>query len=143
MSNNHNNKKEEEEVEIIQPSASMRHKFMMDTKNVKLEHPRRELWKWLFSYIKPYKWMFVTFLVLLLIGTLITSITPIISANIIDYGIIAGNSRYVINMSAFYFALLLVMAVITYYSNYGMGRISHRITMKIRNDLFFKLHELL
>lgn len=142
MSNNHNNKKEEEEVEIIQPSASMRHKFMMDTKNVKLEHPRRELWKWLFSYIKPYKWMFVTFLVLLLIGTLITSITPIISANIIDYGIIAGNSRYVINMSAFYFALLLVMAVITYYSNYGMGRISHRITMKIRNDLFFKLQDM-
>ena len=141
MSNNHNNKKEEE-VEIIQPSASMRHKFMMDTKNVKLEHPRRELWKWLFSYIKPYKWTFATFLPFMSLSSSCSSIIPIISANIIDYGIIAGNSRYVINMSAFYFALLLVMAAITYYSNYGMGRISHRITMKIRNNLFFKLQDM-
>ena len=58
MSNNRNDK-EKEEAEIIQPSASHRPKFFMDTKNIKLEHPRNELWKWLFSYIKQFRLKFV------------------------------------------------------------------------------------
>ncbi|MFX0139420.1 MAG: ABC transporter ATP-binding protein, partial [Candidatus Hodarchaeota archaeon] len=141
MSNNHN-KKEKEEAEIIQPSSSHRPHFFMDSEKKKLEHPRKELWKWLFSYIKPFKWKFIIFFVFLLIGTLITSITPLISANIIDFGIIAGNSRYIIFMSSFYFILLLVMAIITYYSQFGMGKISQEITYEIRNDLFFKLQDM-
>ncbi|MFX0000224.1 MAG: ABC transporter transmembrane domain-containing protein [Candidatus Hermodarchaeota archaeon] len=141
MTNNHNNK-EKEEVEIIQPSATHKPHFFMDSEKKKLEHPRRELWKWLFSYIKPFKWKFVTFFILLLIGTLITSITPLISANIIDLGIIAGNSQYIIVMSSFYFGLLLIMAIITYFSQFGMGKISQKITYEIRNDLFFKLQDM-
>lgn len=141
MSNNRNDK-EKEEAEIIQPSASHRHKFFMDTKNIKLEHPRNELWKWLFSYIKQFRLKFVFFFILLLVGTIITSITPIISANIIDLGIVAGNSRYIVTMSSFYFALLLLMALITYYSQLGMGKISQKVTYDIRNDLFFKLQDM-
>ena len=134
--------KEKEETEIIQPSASFRHKFFMDSEKKKLEHPRKELWKWLFSYINPFKWKFVTFFILLLIGTLVTSITPLISANIIDLGIITGNAQYIIIMSTFYFGLLLVMAIITYFSQYGMGKRSQNITYEIRNDLFFKLQDM-
>ncbi len=141
MSNNHN-KKEKEEAEIIQPSASHRPHFFMDSEKKKLEHPRKDLWKWLFSYIIPFKGKFVTFFILLLIGTLITSITPLISANIIDLGIVAGNSRYIIVMSSIYFGLLLVMAIITYISQFGMGKISQKITYEIRNDLFFKLQDM-
>jgi len=141
LSNNHN-KKEKGEAEIIQPSATHRHKFFMDSKNQKLEHPRRELWKWLFSYIKPFKWKFVIFFILLLIGTLISSITPLISANIIDLGIVAGNSQYIIVMCSFYLGLLLVMAIITYFSQFGMGKISQKITYEIRNNLFFKLQDM-
>jgi ABC-type multidrug transport system fused ATPase/permease subunit len=141
LSNNHNNK-EKEEAEIIQPSATHRSKFFMDLEKKKLEHPRRELWKWLFSYIKPFKWKFVAFFILLLIGTLITSITPLISANIIDLGIVAGNSQYIIVMSSIYFGLLLVMAIITYFSQFGMGKISQKITYEIRNNLFFKLQDM-
>lgn len=141
MSNNHNNK-EKEEAEIIQPSATHRSKFFMDLEKKKLEHPRRELWKWLFSYIKPFKWKFLAFFILLLIGTLITSITPLISANIIDLGIVAGNSQYIIVMSSIYFGLLLVMAIITYFSQFGMGKISQKITYEIRNNLFFKLQDM-
>ncbi|MFX1288399.1 MAG: ABC transporter transmembrane domain-containing protein [Promethearchaeota archaeon] len=141
MSNNHK-KDEKEEPEIIAPAASHRPRFFMDSKITKLEHPRRELWKWLFSYIKPFKWKFVTFFILLLFGTLITSITPVISASIIDLGIDSGNIQYIIYMTSFYFALLLVMAAITYYSSMGMGKISQKITYSIRNDLFFKLQDM-
>ena len=141
MSNNHKNK-EKEETEIIQPSASQRPRFFMESGKTKLVHPRGTLWRWLFSYIKPYKWKFVTFFILLLFGTLITSITPIISANIIDRGIEAGDLQYIIYMTSFYFTLLLIMAAITYYSSMGMGKISQNITFSIRNNLFFKLQDM-
>ncbi len=141
MNNNHNNNHKKEEQEIIQPSASAKPRFLLDTEKTKLAHPRNELWKWLFSYIKQFRLKFVIFFILLLVGTMITSITPLIAASIIDIGIVGGNSRYIINMSSFYFALLLIMASITYYSQFGMGKISQRVTYDIRNDLFFKLQD--
>ena len=141
MSNNHKNE-EKEEKEIIQPSVGMHHRFTMDLGKSKLEHSRRELWKWLFSYLGRYRWKFVTFLVLLLVGTLITSISPIISKNIIDDGIKAKDFFYIINMSIFYFSLLLFMAITTYFAQYGMGKISQKITFEVRNDLFYKLQDM-
>jgi len=133
---------EEEEKKIIQPSVAMHRGFMMDSGKSKLEHPRRELWKWLFSYLVGYKWKFLSFLILLLIGTLITSVSPIISAGIIDYGIVAKDGFYIISMSTIYFSLLLFMAITTYLAMYGMGKISQKITFKIRNDLFYKLQDM-
>ncbi len=140
MSNNHQDR--EEEKEIIQPSAGMRRHFMMDSGKSKLDHPRHELWKWLFSYLVRYRWKFVTFLVLLLIGTLITSVSPIISANIIDNGIVAKNFIYIVIMSSIFISLLVFMAITTYFAQYGMGRISQKITFEVRNDLFYKLQDM-
>ncbi|MHA1508198.1 MAG: ABC transporter ATP-binding protein, partial [Promethearchaeota archaeon] len=142
MSNN-NKKEKEEEKEIIQPRVGGMHRgFMMDSGSSKLEHPRRELWKWLFSYLRKYKWKFSTLTALLLIGTLVTSISPIISANIIDNGIVAKDNIYIIFMSTFYFSLLVVMAITTYFAHYGMGKLSQNITFEIRNDLFYKLQDM-
>jgi len=135
-------KEKEEEKEIIQPGVGMRHGFMMDSGKSKLEHPRRELWKWIFSYLGRYKLKFLTFLILLLVGTLVTSVSPIISANIIDYGIVAEDSYYIIIMSTFYFSLLVFMAITTYFAQYGMGKISQKITFEVRNDLFYKLQDM-
>ncbi len=141
MSNNREDKKEENE--IIQPSVGMRHgPPMMGSGKSKLEHPRRELWKWLFSYLGRYKWKFVILLILLLIGTLVSSISPIISANIVDYGILAKDSAYIIFMSTVYFSLLVFMAITTYFAMYGMGKISQKITFEVRNDLFYKLQDM-
>ena len=53
MYNNQDDKDEEEQKEIIQPSASTRGRFMFEDEKAKLEHPRKELWKWLLSYINP------------------------------------------------------------------------------------------
>jgi ABC-type multidrug transport system fused ATPase/permease subunit len=142
MSYDNQNKKEDEDKEIIQPSIRSRPHFLMEGGKSKLDHPRRELWKWLFSYIKPFKIKFISFLIFLIIGTLISSITPLISAGIIDNGIVKGNIEYVMFMSILYFFLLFIMGLITYYSQYGMGRISQNITFEIRNDLFFKLQDM-
>ncbi|MHA2038223.1 MAG: ABC transporter ATP-binding protein [Promethearchaeota archaeon] len=133
---------EEEQQEIIKPSPGTGHKFMMDFEPSELDHSRGELWRWLFSYLKPFRGKFVLYLILLLLGTIITSITPIISANIIDNGIIAENIPFILMMSAIYFSLLLFMAITTYYSQFGMGKMSQRITFDIRNDLFYKLQDM-
>ena len=55
-------KEDNEEKEIIQPTVSSRPRFLMEGGKSKLDHPRRELWKWLFSYIVPLKWKFISFL---------------------------------------------------------------------------------
>ena len=130
---------EEEEKVIILPSASSRHKFMIDGEKAKLETPRTVLWKWLFSYLKPFRFKFFLFLCLLLIGTVITSAIPLLTASIIDNGIVKGNTDYIIGMSGIYFLLMLFMAISNYLSLFGMGKISQKITFDIRNDVFFKL----
>jgi len=133
---------EEEEKEIIQPSAGTHHKFMMEVDTSNLEHSRRELWKWLFSYLKPFRGKFTFYLMFLLIGTIITSVTPLISASIIDRGIIARNDNFIILMCTIYLSFMLFMAITNYFSQLGMGKISQRITYDIRNDLFFKLQNM-
>jgi ABC-type multidrug transport system fused ATPase/permease subunit len=133
---------EEERQEIIQPSTSGHHKFMMDLEATELEHSRSKLWKWLFSYLKPFRGRFSIYLVFLLLGTIISTSTFLITANIIDKGILSGNIPFIFTLSSIYFSLMLFMAITTYYSNYGMGKISQRITYEIRNDLFYKLQDM-
>jgi ATP-binding cassette subfamily B protein len=133
---------EEEQQEIIKPSTSGHHKFMMDIDSTELEHSRSKLWRWLFSYLKPFRGKFSLYLILLLAGTIITTSTSLITANIIDKGILTGNIPFTLILSAIYFSLLLFMAITTYYSNYGIGKMSQRITYEIRNDLFYKLQDM-
>jgi len=140
--NNKQENEEEEQQEIIQPSAGAGHKFMMDFEASELENSRSTLWRWLFSYLKPFRGKFTLYLVLLLIGTIITASTPMITSRIIDKGIIAGNIPFILTLSVIYFSLMLFMAITTYYSSYGMGKMAQRITYDIRNDLLYKLQDM-
>lgn len=138
----HKDNHEEEQKEIIQPSASTRRRFMFEGDKSQLDHPRKDLWKWLISYLKPTRKKFFVYFILLLIGTVITALSPIISAIIIDKGIIVKNVNYIIVMSIIYFSLILLMANTNYFAQYGMGKISQKVTYQIRNDLFYKLQEM-
>ncbi len=142
MSVKEKKKKKEPEKEIRQPMAGGHGRFLFDEDNKELDNPRKELWKFLFSYLKPFRGSFILFLILLLIGTSIMAISPIISAFIIDNGIIAQNPQFVLNMSIFYLFLMLFMAISTYISQYGMLKVSQNVVFKIRNDLFFKLQDM-
>lgn len=134
--------KGEPEKEIRQPMAGGHGRFLFGEDNKKLDNPRKILWKFLFSYLKPFRGSFIQFIFLLLLGTSIMSISPIISALIIDNGIMANNIQFVLNMSIFYLFLMLFMAISTYISQYGMAKISQNVVFKIRNDLFFKLQDM-
>jgi len=139
---NHQEIEEEEEKEIIKPTVGFGHRFMMDDEKVKLDHPRRELWKWLFSYLKPFRGKFTLFLILLLFGTVVQSISPLLSASIIDFGIGENNASFVINMSVILLSALILMAITSYISQYGMGKISQKVTYDIRNNLFLQLQDM-
>jgi len=142
MSVKEQNKKKEPEKEIRQPRAGGHGKFLFDEDNKNLDNPRKILWKFLFSYLKPFRGSFILFLILMLIGTSIMSMSPIISALIIDKGIITQNSEFVLNMSMIYLFLMLFMAISTYISQYGMMKVSQNVVFKVRNDLFFKLQDM-
>jgi len=136
------NNKEEPEKEIRQPRAGGHGRFLFGEDNKKLDNPRKKLWKFLFSYLKPFRGSFILFLILLLMGTSIISISPIITAFIIDNGIVAQNAQFVLNMSIFYLSLMFFMAISTYVSQYGMAKVSQKVVFKIRNNLFFKLQDM-
>ncbi|MFX1529596.1 MAG: ABC transporter ATP-binding protein [Promethearchaeota archaeon] len=140
--NNEPENEEEEQQEIIKPSATSRPRFMMDFDESKLEHSRATLWRWLFSYLKPFRWKVNLYLIFLLISTIISASTPMITAKIIDKGIIAQNIPFILTWSVIYLFLTLFMAITTYYSNYGIGKMSQRITYDIRDDLFYKLQDM-
>jgi len=114
----------------------MHRPMMFDESDNKLDNPRNVLWKFLFSYLKPHRGSFILFIVLLLIGTSIMSLSPLISASIIDYGIIAQNAQYILSMATLYLFMMIFMAVSNYISQYGMGKVSQNVVFGIRNDLF-------
>ncbi|MFX1378805.1 MAG: ABC transporter transmembrane domain-containing protein [Promethearchaeota archaeon] len=142
MSNTKNENDDEEREEIVKPSASTRQRFMLEGDKRKLDHPRRELWRWLISYLKPQKLEFFLFFIFLLLATVISALSPIFSANIIDRGIVTKNAIYIVMMSGIFLILILIMAIANYFALYGMGRLSQKVTYQIRNDLFFKLQEM-
>ncbi len=136
-------KNKEEDVEIRAPTATGRQGPMLVKEDgVKLDHPRKDLWKFLFSYLLPHKRKLYFYLILLLAGTAIMSFIPIMVANIIDNGIVAGNYQYVFLMTYLFFILMLFMGVSNYIATYGIGKASQNVVFKIRKDIFSKLQDM-
>jgi len=142
MSYAEENKERKEEIKINQPSLGSHRRHSFGEGKPDLEHSSKDLWKWMLSYLKSFKWKFVFYTILLLLGTIILTVSPLISATIIDNGIVTKDSYYVIIMSVVFLSLLIFMAGTTYISQYGMGKISQKVTYEVRNDLFFKLQEM-
>ncbi|MFW9987659.1 MAG: ABC transporter transmembrane domain-containing protein [Candidatus Odinarchaeota archaeon] len=130
------------EEDIIKPSASTRQRFMLEGDKSVLDHPRRKLWRWMISYLKPQKFKFFLFFFFLLLSTIISTLNPIFSANIIDKGIVAQDSNYVVIMCEIFLILIIIMSITNYFALYGMGKISQKVTFQIRNDLFYKLQDM-
>ena len=133
---------EDEGTKVIQPTSGRFGPMNLQRGKTKLDHPRNVLWKFLFSYMKDHRLKFVLFLILMLIGTAIMSVSPLLTATIIDDGIIAGDAQHVLNMTILYFTLMLFMALIYFIAQYGMGKTAQNVVFRIRNDLFEKLQEM-
>jgi ABC-type multidrug transport system fused ATPase/permease subunit len=108
----------------------------------KLEHPRKILWRWIFSYLFTHKKLFFFYAFLIAIGSILNIITPLLTRSLIDFGIIAGNSQVILYISILYVIILSFMALGNYFGSYGLGKIGQNVVFSMRNDVFEQLQRM-
>lgn len=100
---------------------------------------RGGLVKIVFSYLKPYKWMAVVALSLMLVELLAELVQPLIIAKIIDDGIVVED----LNVIWFWGAVLLALAIFAFLSGvlntYFSSHVAQSFAYDLRNALFSKI----
>ncbi|VTS19437.1 ABC transporter ATP-binding protein/permease [Streptococcus porcinus] len=99
------------------------------------------VFKRLLSYLKPYKWITVLALGLLLLTTVIKSLIPLVASYFIDHYLEAINqSAFVILIG--YYGLYLLQSLIQYFGNLFFAKVSYSIVRDIRRDAFANMEKL-
>ena len=133
----------ERELRPVGPQVTHRRGSMAFTgEKVKLEHPRRILWRWIFAYLFRHKKLFIFYTILIVLGSVINSITPLLTRNLIDLGIIPRNTQVIFSISILYMTLLVIMAAGNYIGSYGLGKIGQTVVFSMRNDIFEQLQNM-
>lgn len=100
-----------------------------------------QVFKRLLSYLKPYKWLTLFALALLLLTTVIKSIIPLIASRFIDHYLTALNQPAFLLLLGFY-GMYLIQSVVQYLGNLFFARVSYSIVRDIRRDAFAKMQVL-
>ncbi len=133
----------ERELRPVGPQVTNRRGPMAFTgEKVKLENPRRILWRWIYAYLFKHKILFIFYTILIVLGSVISSITPLLTRNLIDLGIIQRNSQVIFSISILYMTLLVIMAIGNYIGSYGLGKIGQNVVFSMRNDIFEQLQNM-
>ena len=99
----------------------------------KTENPRGILWKWIFSYLSPVLGSTDLFL-FLLVGTIVTAITPLITLHIIDDAILSRNQTELYSLIMLYVGLMILNGIVSYISQYGMNKIGQVVVLEVRRS---------
>lgn len=100
-----------------------------------------QVFKRLLSYLKPYKWLTLFALALLLLTTVIKSIIPLIASRFIDHYLTALNQPAFLLLLSYY-GMYLIQSVVQYLGNLFFARVSYSIVRDIRRDAFAKMQAL-
>ena len=100
-----------------------------------------QVFKRLLSYLKPYKWLTLFALALLLLTTVIKSILPLIASRFIDHYLTALNQPAFLLLLGYY-GMYLIQSVVQYLGNLFFARVSYSIVRDIRRDAFAKMQVL-
>ncbi|MEE3743153.1 ABC transporter ATP-binding protein [Streptococcus dysgalactiae] len=100
-----------------------------------------QVFKRLLSYLKPYKWLTLFALALLLLTTVIKSIIPLIASRFIDHYLTALNQPAFLLLLGYY-VMYLIQSVVQYLGNLFFARVSYSIVRDIRRDAFTKMQAL-
>ncbi|GAB4306514.1 MAG: hypothetical protein Kow0069_03340 [Promethearchaeota archaeon] len=84
----------------------------------------------------------MAYLFLLIFGTVVLSVTPLLTARIIDEGIIARDGGALLRYSLLYMSLMAAMGVGNYVAMAGMGVLGQSIVYSVRDDVFTRLQEM-
>ena len=98
--------------------------------------------KWIFSYLKKYKFKYLFALLLVLFTSAINMVNPFISGRIVDKVLGENQTNLLIPLILTMIAIVVFKGFITYAYQMILEKISQRILFKIRTDLYEKLLEL-
>ena len=133
----------ERELRPVGPQVTHRRGPMAFTgEKAKLEYPRSILWRWIFAYLFRHKKSFIFYSILIVLGSVINSVTPLLTRNLIDLGIIPRNSQVIFSIAILYIILLGIMAAGNYIGSYGLGKIGQIVVFSMRNDIFEQLQNM-
>ncbi len=94
------------------------------------------------KYIIPYKNMFILVLVLMLIGAVASTVSPLLLKEIINKTVITEDYRQLALIITGLIVLSAIEIAITYIHQVLMGSAGHNIIARIREEVFYKLQEL-
>lgn len=98
-----------------------------------------ETFKWMWGYLKDYKFKYAFCLVLVLVAALVSMINPILGGVIVDRVLGNGEKNLLIPILLATIATAIIKNVIAYTYQMNFERISQNILLRIRKDLFDKL----
>jgi len=108
----------------------------------KLDYPRGTLWRWILSYLRPVAVKYLAFIGLLIVATVISAYTPVLSAMLIDKGIVGGNTQFLLTTAIIYVALIAFNGLANYTSQYYLAKIGQLVVFSVRNDIISKLQQM-
>lgn len=94
------------------------------------------------EFIQPYIGRVFLALVFLLIGTGGRLVIPGIIQQVIDVGLIQGESRYLLRSGGIILGIGILVAILTFAQRYMSEWISHRVTFDLRNKLYDHIQHL-
>ncbi len=99
------------------------------------------VFKRLMSYLKPYKFLTVLALALLLLTTVVRSVIPLIASYFIDHFLTNMNQTAMLILIGYYLMYVL-QTIIQYLGNYYFAHVSYSIVRDIRRDAFANMEKL-
>lgn len=100
-----------------------------------------DVFKRLLTYLKPYKWLTVLALSLLLLTTVVKNIIPLIASHFIDHYLNNVNQAAVVLLIGYYL-MYVFQTVIQYFGNLFFAKVSYSIVRDIRKDAFSNMEHL-
>lgn len=98
--------------------------------------------KWIFGYLKKYRYKYIFALVLVLLTSAINMINPFISGKIVDRVLEKNETSLLLPLISIMICIVLVKGIINYSFQIILEKISQNVLFKIRTDLYDKLMEL-
>ena len=99
------------------------------------------LWRMLLKYLKPYKREMLIVVVLQLVGTIASLSLPSLNADIIDNGVVLGDTGYIVRIGALMLGVSLIQAASTITAVYFGARTAMAFGWDVRSATFHRVIE--
>lgn len=98
-----------------------------------------EALKWLWGYLKAYKFIYCFSLIMVLVASLISLLNPILGGAIVDQVLEGGQTQILIPILLLMLGSTCIKSAIAYMYQLNFEKVSQKILLGIRHDLFEKL----